>query len=94
MAKSSRSKSYINKAEQYAKLDALYKRVTKILTSLGLPLEPGVWVYFDLALYPMPTQERRRVLKQIFSKWGTDIKLEHEPHIEMLETFLKKVLEL
>jgi hypothetical protein len=50
-------------------------------------------VYFDLALLSIPQGERRKILKQIFSKWGTDIKLEHEPYLLTLEKFTKKVLE-
>ena len=93
MAKSFRSKTYINRAETYAKIDLLHKRVNKILMQLGLPIEPKVWIHFDLALFPMDRKERSNILKQIFSKWGTDIKLEHEIYIQMLEKYTKKVLE-
>lgn len=70
----------------------MHKRVNKMCITLGLPQDPKSWVFFDLALWNIPEKERRKTLKQIFSKWGTDIKLEHEPYLLTLENFTKKVL--
>lgn len=93
MAKSSRSQKYLKRADTYLVLDTMHKRVNKMCISLGIPQDPKSYVYFDLALLSVPQGERRKILKQIFSRWGTDIKLEHEPYLLTLEKFTKKVLE-
>ena len=93
MAKSSRSFNYTKRSDVYFMLDTMQKRVNKMCISLGIPQDPKVWVYFDFALIHMEERERRKILKQIFSKWGTDLKLEHEPYLLTLEKFTKKVLE-
>jgi hypothetical protein len=94
-AKSSRrSKRYVTRAEKFIHLDSLYKRVQMLRYKVGLKGDGKAHISFELALHKFPLEERRKILKDIFSPDGRDIKLEHEPHIEMLETFLKKVLEL
>jgi hypothetical protein len=71
-------------------IDSLYKRVVAILIKSGLRNDPKAYLIFDLALYPMDVDQRRKILKKIFSIDGREIKEEHKPHIEMLETFFNR----
>jgi hypothetical protein len=71
-------------------IDSLYKRVVAILIKSGLRNDPKAYLIFDLALYPMDVDQRRKILKKIFSIDGREIKEEHKPYIEMLETFFNR----
>jgi hypothetical protein len=71
-------------------LDSLHKRVVAILNKTGMRNDPKAYMAFDLALYSMDIDERRKILKKIFSPDGREIKEEHKPHIELLETFFNR----
>ena len=90
MANSSRSRNYRSRADKYMEVDALHKRVLAILNKSGMRNDPKAYLVFDLALYPMNVDERRKILKKIFSPDGREIREEHKPHIELLETFLDR----
>ena len=90
MANFSRSNKYRTRAEKYMELDNLHKRVLAILSKTGLKNDPKAYLAFDLALYPMDIDQRRKILKRIFSVDGREIKEEHKQHIELLETFFDR----
>jgi len=90
MANFSRSKTYRTRAEKYMELDNLHKRVLAILNKTGMKNDPKAYLAFDLALYPMDIDQRRKILKRIFSPDGREIKEEHKQHIELLETFFER----
>ena len=90
MANFSRSNKYRSRAEKYMEIDSLYKRVVAILIKSGLRNDSKAYLAFDLALYPMDIDQRRKILKKIFSPDGREIKEEHKQHIELLETFFDR----
>jgi|688.fasta_scaffold282932_3 hypothetical protein len=90
MANFSRSNKYRSRAEKYMEIDSLHKRVVAILTKTGLRNDPKAYLTFDLALYPMDIDQRRKILKKIFSPDGREIKEEHKQQIELLETFFDR----
>ena len=71
-------------------LDNLHKRVVAILSKTGLRNDPKAYLAFDIDLYPMDIDQRRRILKRIFSPDGREIKEEHKEHIALLETFFDR----
>ena len=90
MANFSRSNKYRSRAEKYIEIDNLHKRVVAILIKSGLRNDPKAYLAFDLALYPMDVDQRRKILKKIFSPDGREIKEEHKQQIELLESFFEK----
>jgi 3-hydroxy-3-methylglutaryl CoA synthase len=93
MGKSSRrARTYKTRAEKFMYLDTLHKRVNAIRTKTGLKHDKKAYLSFDLAFYKMDVDDRRKLLKEIFSEDGREIKIEHEPHIELLETFIQKII--
>jgi hypothetical protein len=93
MGKSSRrSKTYKTRAEKFMYLDSLHKRVKALQTKTGLLNDKKAYLSFELAMHKVDVDQRRKLLKEIFSEDGRDLKIEHESHIELLETFLQKII--
>ena len=81
-----------SRAENVAKCDAIRKRVERVLTRCGYTWSRGIWKYFDSLLIDDIPQEavRQKVLKRLFSKWGSGILQTDGRYVEMIEKKLFK----